>query len=528
MLKSWILGLILAAPRSYGQSTFQNPVLYEDYPDNDISRGPDGAYYFSASSFHYSPGAPILRSYDLVNWEPAGHSIPRLDFSSDAYDLPPGGDRAYRGGVWASTLRYRRSTGTWYWIGCTNFWNTWVFTAPSIDGPWARAAQLAEGGTCYYDCGLLIDENDDMYVVYGNTNVSVAKLAADGLSQESTQQVLTAADVGVDAIEGNRFYQINSTYYILNDDPSGATYIWKSANTTGPFQSKLLARNIGAPLSGGSSPCQGSLIETDDGQWYFMSFTWAFPAGRLPVLAPITWGADGFPSLVTGSSGGWASSYPWPEGLPERVLTNWTGTDTFGGSSLGPQWEWNHNPDVNSFALGNDSLTLRTATITDDIYSARNTLTHRTHGEQPRGIVHINFAGAAAGDRFGLAAFRDRSAYIGVHISNGSVPQIVAAFNQTIDEYGGPTLDLGSVVATAPVPNGVKDLWFRVDMDVRPDGPHTAIFFYSADGDAWTQLGGAYELYTSYLWFLGYRFGIFNFATAALGGSIKVLSFASS
>ena len=134
----------------------------------------------------------------------------------------------------------------------------------------------------------------------------------------------------------------------------------------------------------------------------------------------------------------------------------------------------------------------------------------------------------AAGDRFGLAAFRDRSAYIGVHSSSNGTRQIVAAFNQTTDEYGGPTIDLGSVVATAPVPDGVEDLWFRVDMDVRPNGKRTAIFFYSVDGDSWTQLGGAYELYTSFAWFLGYRFGIFNFATTALGGSIKILSFISS
>ncbi|KAL2879738.1 hypothetical protein SGCOL_004780 [Colletotrichum sp. CLE4] len=112
-----------ATTKKCRDETFQNPVLYEDYPDNDISVGPDGAFYFSASNFHYSPGAPILRSLDLVNWEPVGHSIPRLNFG-DAYDLPPGGPRAYRGGTWASTLRYRESNGLWYWIGCTNFWIT--------------------------------------------------------------------------------------------------------------------------------------------------------------------------------------------------------------------------------------------------------------------------------------------------------------------------------------------------------------------------------------------------------------------
>jgi beta-xylosidase len=34
------------------------------------------AYYYSAPTRHYSPGAPILRSYDLVNWEFAEQKEP--------------------------------------------------------------------------------------------------------------------------------------------------------------------------------------------------------------------------------------------------------------------------------------------------------------------------------------------------------------------------------------------------------------------------------------------------------------------
>jgi beta-xylosidase len=57
------LGLIAQA-----QQTFTNPVIYEDFPDNDIFLGPDGkTFYWSSSNFHYSPGAPILQSTDLVN-----------------------------------------------------------------------------------------------------------------------------------------------------------------------------------------------------------------------------------------------------------------------------------------------------------------------------------------------------------------------------------------------------------------------------------------------------------------------------
>src|SRR5881628_702926 len=92
-------------------NSFQNPVLWEDLADIDILRV-DNAYYYTASNMHYSPGAPILRSYDLVNWEYVGHAIPVLDFSP-AYDL--NGGRAYVKGSWASALTYRKSNKTFYW-----------------------------------------------------------------------------------------------------------------------------------------------------------------------------------------------------------------------------------------------------------------------------------------------------------------------------------------------------------------------------------------------------------------------------
>ncbi|KAF6833784.1 Non-reducing end alpha-L-arabinofuranosidase BoGH43B 1 [Colletotrichum musicola] len=499
--------------------TFQNPVLYEDYPDNDISRGPDGAYYFSASNFHYSPGAPILRSLDLVNWEPVGHSIPRMNFG-EGYDLPPGGPRAYRGGTWASTLRYRESDGQWYWIGCTNFWITWVFTASSVSGPWHNRGNF-EWGLCMYDNGLLIDDDDTMYVVWGSGQVRVSQLAADGLSVVRTEQVLQASDVNTESVEGNRIYKINGTYYILNDQPGSTTYIWKSASPWGPYEAKILVKDVTPPLQGGNSPHQGSLIETPSGDWYFMSFTWAYPAGRMPVLAPITWESDGFPSLVKGSNGGWGSSYPLP--LPAQPLYNWTRTYTFDEDSLGPTWEWNHNPDVASFSVGS-GLTLRTASVTEDIYSARNTLTHRIHGEFPSGTVEIDFSNAADGDRFGLAAFRDQTAYLGIH-RVGDAYFLKAVHGIIIDEWSGEPVSPGTEVASARVPTGAKKVWFRAELDARPTGTKDAVFSYSFDGVTFTELGGTYELYSGWAFFIAYRFGIFNFATKALGGSIKVESF---
>ncbi|KAI1437094.1 glycoside hydrolase family 43 protein [Xylaria sp. CBS 124048] len=522
-----LLGVCLAAYpspslRRDNTSTFQNPVIYEDFADNDISLGPDGLYYFSASNMHYSPGAPILRSADLVNWDLIGHSVPSLDFGPQ-YNLTDG--RAYRGGTWASTLRHRASNDLWYWIGCIDFWYTYTYTAPEIGGPWTRAA-ISDGGTCYYDCGLLIDDDDTMYVVYGATEVFVAQLAADGLSQVRSQSILNASDVGEDGIEGNRMYKRNGFYYILNDHPGDTTFIWKSTSPWGPYESKILIRNVPSPVLGGGYPDQGSLIETPSGDWYYMSFTWAYPAGRMPILAPIVWGDDGFPSLIYDANGGWGATYPQP--LPAVPTPPWTGIDRFENSTLGPDWEWNHNPDETKYAAGGDEdgLTLSTATVTEDFYSARNTLTHRIHGEFPVGTLQVDISNMADGDRFGLAAFRDRTAYLGVHRNDGT-NTLTLVHNITQDETSWATTRNGTVKAKAELPADITTLWLRALLDARASGTLDANFSYSLDGSEYVQIGEPYTLWTSYAYFMGYRFGIFNYATKALGGSVRLSYFES-
>ncbi|KAH6621067.1 hydrolase-like protein [Chaetomium sp. MPI-SDFR-AT-0129] len=550
---------LLTGPISaQAEDTFTNPILYSDFPDNDISPGPDGAFYFLSSNFHYSPGAPLLRSHDLINWEWVGHTVPRLTFGN-GYDLPPPtvnddgtvtpGERAYRGGTWASSMRYRPSDGLWYWIGCTNFWNTWVYTAPAPEGPWEQVAWLGNE-ECFYDNGLLVDdvpaaegEEDALYVVYtwsGQSVVNVTQLAADGKSIVRTETVLTPADVGVDGLEGNRLYKINGTYYILNDHPGSTAYVWKSDSPWGPYEAKALADQVPGPVPGGGVPHQGSLVEAAPGEWYFMSFTWAYPGGRLPVLAPVVWGEDGFPTLVTNTSaegaGSWGVSYPLP--LPSQPLNyTWTSNsyDFTALTELPPAFEWNHNPDESSYALSAEAcLTLSTATVTDDLYSARNTLTHRAYGEFPAATAWLNISKLADGDRAGLAVFRDRSSYIGVHKlpadnSTDSRLEVVTWFNATIDEYGGATLDLGAVTDRVEIPLDTESVWFRVGMDARADGTHLATFGYRVgaeeDGE-FTALGGEYELYTGWAFFLGYRFALVNYATQALGGSVDVLRFA--
>ncbi|KAH9208780.1 glycosyl hydrolase family 43 protein [Leptodontidium sp. 2 PMI_412] len=495
-------------------STFTNPVVYSDFADNDISRGPDGKFYFSASNMHFSPGAPILRSSDLVNWETVGHSVPTLAFGS-AYDMTDG--TAYRRGTWASTMRYRTSNGLWYWIGCVDFWVTYVYTASNVTGPWSQRAALY--GKCYYDCGLLIDDDDTMYVVHDNTNVKMSQLSADGFSEVQVQDIFSTP-AGYSGLEGNRLYKRNGVYYILDDAPAdGATFIWKSTSVWGPWTSKLLIEKVKSPVGGGGDPDQGSLIETAAGDWYFMSFTWAYPAGRMPILAPVTWGADGFPVLTT-VNGTWGVTYPLP--LPTVKTPSWTGTDKFPGTALSAQWEWNHNPDTSKYAV-NNGLTLSTATVTTDLYTARNTLTHRLYGPLPVGTVQLDFTNMADGDQAGLSAFRDQASYIGIHRAGGNYSiNFVDGLLQNKTDWS--TISNGTIMDTVDI-SSKRKVWLRANIDARADGTKLATYEYSLDGNAFVGMKGAAALSTGWEIFMGYRFGIFNFATVGLGGSVKVLEF---
>ncbi|MFC0111707.1 RICIN domain-containing protein [Kibdelosporangium aridum] len=492
---------------------YTNPVVWQDFADIDIIRVGD-TYYASASTMHYSPGAPILRSYDLVNWEFAGHSVPSLDFGSK-YDL--NGSRGYVRGIWASTLNYRPSNKTFYWAGCIDFDNTYIYTASTVEGPWTRHTTI---DNCYYDAGLLIDDNDTMYVAYGNTTISVAQLSADGRSQVRAQQVFSTPP-SVGTLEGARFYKRNGSYYIFLTRPANGQYILKSDNGPfGPYTMRQLLLDLPGPIPGGGVPHQGGLVQTQNGQWHYMSFVDAYPGGRVPALAPISWTSDGWPVLQT-VNGTWGVNYPYPNvPRPPRTVKPLTGTDTFPGTTLGPQWEWNHNPDNSRWSVDN-GLRLQTATVTNDLYSARNTLTHRIQGPTSTATIELDYSGMRDGDRAGLAMLRQSSAWVGVKRDNGGT-RVVMTNNLTMDSNWNTT-GTGTEAASANVSGG--RIWLRIQADIRPGANRQARFSYSTDGVTFTALGPAFTLNNTWQFFMGYRYGIFNHATQALGGTVTVRRF---
>jgi beta-xylosidase len=498
-------------PPTSGSGTFTNPVVWQDFADGDIIRVGD-VYYYSASTMHYSPGAPILRSYDLVNWEYAGHSVPRLDFDSSAYDL--NGGRAYVKGIWASAFNYRPSDQTYYWLGCTEFNRTYVYSSTSIENGWTKKARI---NNCYYDAGLLFD-GDTPYVAYGNTTISVAQLSPDLTSQVRAQTVYqTPSSIGT--LEGSRMYKRGNYYYIWCTRPANGQYVLRSTSPWGPYEQRQVLLDLPGPISGGGVPHQGGLVQTQNGDWWYMAFTDAYPGGRMPTLAPITWTGDGWPTLQT-VNGRWGATYPRPN-LPWHPLAPMIGTDNFTGTTLGPQYEWNHNPDTSKFSVGN-GLHLSTATVTNDLYNARNTLTRRIQGPTSTATIELDYSAMANGDRAGLAMLRDQSAWIGVRKDNG-VTRVSMTTGLTMSTNGWTTTGTGTEQAGTTVSGG--KIWLRVSANIQPGSGRTATFSYSTNGTTFSGLGPAFTLNNDWQFFMGYRFGLFNYATSALGGSVTVNQF---
>ena len=74
-----------------GDGTYTVPMLNADVPDVSVERVPASQndegrdiYYMVSTTMHLSPGAPIMKSYDLVNWEIVNYAFDRLDISDAA------------------------------------------------------------------------------------------------------------------------------------------------------------------------------------------------------------------------------------------------------------------------------------------------------------------------------------------------------------------------------------------------------------------------------------------------------------
>lgn len=162
-----LISVHLLAQVSDEKGTFINPVIFSDVPDVDVIRVDDN-YYMVSTTMHMMPGAPIMRSKDLVNWEIISYLYDEIK-DSPFYDLE-GGD-VYSAGQWASSIRYHN--GRFYVFFATNKPSkSYVYTATDPAGKWEKLAVMDQ---CH-DASLLFDDNGKVYLAHSAGRIKITEL----------------------------------------------------------------------------------------------------------------------------------------------------------------------------------------------------------------------------------------------------------------------------------------------------------------------------------------------------------------
>ena len=502
-----------------GNGTYINPILNADFPDVDVIRVGD-IYYMVTTTMYHFPGATLLKSKDLVNWEFCCNPLEKVD-DNDAYNLV-NGKHHYSQGQWAASLNYHKGKFYIYFIcygrsGVDNTQNI-LLTAVNPEGTW----QMQKMTDHYYDSGWLFDdgENGDgyVYVASGIGNISVSKLNPNTLERISSTEVINVGN----GCEGSHMYHIGDYYYIYATygGTEGSQTIFRSTSPMGPYvehEGRVFANQ---------SIHQGALVETQTGEWWTILFKDAGPIGRIPYLEPVVW-QDGWP--VIGNNGIDVSAngkaYAKPNVGASYPCTYLSTNDPFVSPTLGLQWNWNHNCDDTAWSLTERKgyLRLHTASVTNDLNTARNSLSQRILGYSPNGTsssayldsygtVKMDVSGMQEGDVAGLAVFQNPYSFIAIKMVDGHKVLYSERCNFNSQTLTKETSETGVEITS-------DDIYLRAVVNF---GTRACSYYYSYDNQNWTKWGCEMTMGYTLDYFVGQRFYIFNYATQSLGGYVDV------
>jgi beta-xylosidase len=483
----------------------RNPIIWADVPDMSVIRV-DDTFYMSSTTMHMSPGVPIMKSNDLVNWKLVNYACDILD-DGDAMTLS-NGKNDYGRGSWASSLRYHNGT---YYVSTFSHTTgkTYVYSTQDIEkGPW----KVSSFTPAMHDNTLFFDDDGRVYMIYSAGKLMLVELNADasGIKPGTTEQVIienASAPAGDNIMlpaEGSQLFKINKYYYLVNITwPKGGmrtVVIHRTEKITGPWEGRMALQDKGV--------AQGGLIGTPDGRWFAYLFRDYGSVGRIPYLVPVKW-EDGWPVL------GIDGKVPESLGLPasEGLIPGIVASDEFKRRKREPAlplvWQWNHNPENSLWSVTERKgyLRLTTGRVDTAFTQARNTLTQRTFGPVCSGSVAIDISNMKEGDFAGLALLQRKFGLVGVKFNNGAGSVVMV------------NAQSGMPVETESIPLKQKNVFLKAECDFR-NLADRGYFFYSLDGKTWIPIGTPIEMEYSMPHFMGYRFGLFNYATIEPGGYV--------
>lgn len=483
----------------------QNPVIHADVPDISIIRVGQ-TYYMSSTTMHMSPGLPIMKSKDLINWQLVSYAYDTLTTNDDM--SLNNGKNTYGKGSWASSLRFHKGT---YYVStfASTTGKTHVFSTTNIEkGPW----KVANFSPMMHDHSLFFDDDGKIYMLYGagklrmvelNENLTGVKPGTDVVAIENAS--LPSSKPGTRGglpAEGSQLFKVNGKYYLFNISwpPGGmrTVIIHRADKITGPWEGRIGLQDKGV--------AQGGLIDVPNGKWFAYLFRDNGAVGRIPYLVPVEW-QDGWPVIGIDGKVPMNLDLPASKGLIPGIVHS----DEFKRKKRSPSfslvWQWNHNPDNSLWSLTERKgfLRLKTGRTDTSFYLAKNTLTQRTIGPVCTGITALDVANMKDGDFAGLALLQKNFGQLGVQM-NGSSKAIVMVNAST-----------GKPVEVANIPLNQNKIFFKAVCDFT-DRKDVANFFYSLDGNSWLPVGTTLKMAYTLPHFMGYRFGLFNYATKQAGG----------
>lgn len=481
-----------------GDGTYRNPVLFADYPDPDIIRvGRD--FYFASTTFANVPGITILHSRDLVSWRIAGHVLDRLE-GDPRFDLKDGG--VYRRGFFATSLRHRG--GRFYLAVTPVGMKTRLYRSKAVTGPWTYVELDRQA----FDPGLFFDDDGTGYIATAEGSDGTITLLT--LNRDYTAVAKSELVYFNKGAEGSKLIKRGSWYYLFNAVPSKlALTVSRARALTGPWETR-------AQIDDRTGGHQGALVDLPDGGWYGFVMVDAGAIGRMTNISPVHW-RDEWPVWGTPDAPGRVPDRA-PKPIAGHAFVEPPSSDDFSGRRLGPQWQWNHNPDDARWSLSERPGFLRLrATTAPDLWRARNTLTQKTQGPRGRAIVKLDLAGIRSGDTCGFGTFGKISAQLSV---TGGSRDLGLTMRVTESTGDGPLTD----VRVPSIPIAGTRLWLRTDTDFLTSLGRIA---YSLDGRRWTPVGGSFPL--RFDWrtgtFQGEQFAISCYNPAGGGGYLDVDSF---
>lgn len=487
---------------------YRNPVLHADYSDPDAVRV-GGDYYLVASSFNHVPGLPLLHSRDLVNWRLLNHALPRL-VPEDIFAVPRHGQ-----GVWAPSIRHHAGR-FWVFYGDPDF-GLYVVTAENPAGRWSEPVLVRAGKGLIDPCPLW-DDDGRVYLVHGwaksragiNNLLTLLRLAPDAHSVEAELGTIIEGSkvplAGFRTLEGPKAYKREGWYYVFAPAGGVATgwqSVFRARSILGPYEHRVVLAQGKTSVNG---PHQGALVDTPDGEWWFLHFQDKDAYGRVVHLQPVAW-RDGWPVMgrdADGDGTGEPVSVHRKPTAPSSPVAVPTTSDEFTTPILGLQWQWQANPSADACSLTErpDFLRLRCQPEPrpGNLYLATHLLLQKFPAPSFSVTTRLEFQPRAPGECAGLMVFGYNYGWIGLRAGERDAAVVLAL---RPDATGGEPQQEHVFIGHPAGP-----VWLRIL--VRSGGG--CRFAFSTDGERFIDTGREFTATCGH--WVGAKIGLFASAPA--------------